>query len=208
MEELTIDCKYCNKPTQIPRNQREAIFCTVDCQNKYKRVDGKSNSLCVSCNKEFSHYGEQIVCGDECLASYIQSKLDIRDLPHYDSYFFRTILNALSSKSKIVHKGWGGEIHFANHESYCLKYLFFLKGKKFSNHSHNLKKELFLVTCGVFNCKLQGDGWQDEFILNTGDKLEIQPGTNHQLFALENSIIIEVSTRDFPEDSIRIEKGD
>jgi len=30
----------------------------------------------------------------------------------------------------------------------------------------------------------------------------------HQLMATRNSIIIEVSTTDFPEDSIRIEKGD
>jgi hypothetical protein len=44
--------------------------------------------------------------------------------------------------------------------------------------------------------------------MNTGDKLEIKPNLEHQLMALSNSIIVEVSTTDFPEDSIRIEKGD
>ena len=40
------------------------------------------------------------------------------------------------------------------------------------------------------------------------DKIEIKPNMEHQLMALSNSIIVEVSTTDFPEDSIRIEKGD
>lgn len=36
----------------------------------------------------------------------------------------------------------------------------------------------------------------------------IKPELEHQLMATRNSIIVEVSTTDFPEDSIRLEKGD
>ena len=45
-------------------------------------------------------------------------------------------------------------------------------------------------------------------LFKEGDKVEIKPGVEHQLRALTNSIITEVSTTDYPEDSIRIEKGD
>lgn len=63
---------------------------------------------------------------------------------------------------------------------------------------------------GEFECVLNtedGD-YFDYFRFKAGDKIEIKPNLEHQLMALRNSIIVEVSTTDFIEDSIRIEKGD
>jgi mannose-6-phosphate isomerase-like protein (cupin superfamily) len=114
----------------------------------------------------------------------------------------------LNSKSKIVKKGWGLEIHFVNHNQYCLKYLIFFKGKKFSLHKHSIKKELWYCSWGKFECYIKNQEFEDYFIFKQGDKIEILPGIEHQLQALTNCIITEVSTTDYPEDSIRIEKGD
>ncbi len=129
-------------------------------------------------------------------------------ITNHNRYFWTTVLNGLNSNSKIVPKGWGLEIHIVNNENYCLKYLVFFKGKKFSLHKHNLKRELFLCIWGAFECLLKDSGKEDLFRFKTGDKIQIEPKVEHQLQALTHSILLEVSTRDFPEDSIRIEKGD
>jgi len=45
-------------------------------------------------------------------------------------------------------------------------------------------------------------------ILKQGETILLNPKVEHQIQALKNSIITEVSTTDYPEDSYRIEKGD
>lgn len=122
----------------------------------------------------------------------------------FDDLILQEIYNsALKSNSTYVKKGWGCEIHIINHEKYCLKYLFFEKNKKFSLHYHKIKQECWHCLYGKFNAKLENK----EFIFQTGDKLEIFPKQIHQLTAIEDSVIIEVSTKHFDNDSIRIEKG-
>ena len=54
---------------------------------------------------------------------------------------------------------------------------------------------------------IDGEG-EDTFNISPGDKIDVFPGVHHQLIALRNSIIIEVSTTSYPEDSIRLEIGD
>ena len=131
-------------------------------------------------------------------------------ITNYNRGFWTQVFIGLNSNSKIVKKGWGLEIHFVNNDKYCLKYLVFFKGKKFSWHKHEMKQELWFCMWGSFECILNtGDGkYFDYFKFNAGDKIEIKPELEHQLMALRNSIIVEVSTTDFPEDSIRIKKGD
>jgi quercetin dioxygenase-like cupin family protein len=54
---------------------------------------------------------------------------------------------------------------------------------------------------------LETDNVKEHFILKQGNKIEIKPGVIHQLQAIKNSILIEVSTRDYAEDSIRLING-
>jgi mannose-6-phosphate isomerase-like protein (cupin superfamily) len=110
------------------------------------------------------------------------------------------------SGSKLVQKGWGFEIHIANNPEYCLKYLVFFEGKRFSFHYHTEKLELWHVLLGDFDCILEDN--EKKLRFGKGDKMEIKRGVPHELIARKNSIIIEVSTRDYPEDSYRIRKGD
>jgi mannose-6-phosphate isomerase-like protein (cupin superfamily) len=130
-------------------------------------------------------------------------------LTNFNRSFWEIIFSAVLSGSKLVRKGWGFEVHITNNNSYCLKYLVFFKDRKFSFHYHPLKKELWHCLLGEFDCILQKeDGEKNLVKFRKGDKIEVESGIKHQLTALKNSILIEVSTEHFDEDSHRIIKGD
>ena len=110
----------------------------------------------------------------------------------------------------VVSKGWGREIHFANNADYCGKLLIFKKGKKFSMHYHVDKYETWYVQEGSFTFTWIDPETADTHIERLGrcDVVTIYQGIAHQLKALEDSIIFEVSTPDKVEDSYRVLKGD
>ena len=107
-------------------------------------------------------------------------------------------------------KGWGFEDWIYNSE-YCGKLLFFKKGKRCSFHYHEKKHETFFLFSGQLEVKL---GWTDNIVNTTsymllpGDCLQIPIGLRHQMIALKDSNLIEVSTTHFEEDSKRVIKGD
>ena len=120
------------------------------------------------------------------------------------------VFNAKECKECNVPKGWGHEIIFENNEKYCGKLLVFKKGCKFSMHYHIIKKESWYVQEGQFQfdwidtekAELHTD------ILSIGDSVTIERGQPHQLISLEEkSIVFEVSTEHFDEDSYRIYRG-
>jgi mannose-6-phosphate isomerase-like protein (cupin superfamily) len=114
------------------------------------------------------------------------------------------------TSGKVVSKGWGREIHIANNDDYCGKLLVFEKGKKFSMHYHVDKYETWYIQEGSFKFYWIDPETADTHIerLGKGDVVTIHQGIAHQLKALEDSIIFEVSTPDKVEDSYRVLKGD
>jgi len=109
---------------------------------------------------------------------------------------------------KRVEKQWGHELWIHNDNQYCGKLLVFTNsGNKFSMHYHMLKNETWYVQEGAF----QFDWIDTETAercytqLQKGDVVYIEKGLPHQLTALiDNSIVFEVSTEHFDEDSYRI----
>lgn len=179
--------------------------------NKLKeKIKNKNNNCCQLCeNKENLHihhidYNKQN-CNEENLTTLCQK---CHNISNHNRQFWTQVFIGLKSNSKIVKKGWGLEIHFINNSKYCLKYLVFFKGKKFSLHKHLIKQELWFCQWGTFECLIRDNNKENYFLLKQGDKIEIMPNVEHQLRALTNCIITEVSTTDYPEDSIRIENGD
>jgi mannose-6-phosphate isomerase-like protein (cupin superfamily) len=118
-------------------------------------------------------------------------------------------INELNSDN-IVEKKWGREIILHNDENYCGKLLQFNKGAKFSMHFHIKKIETFYVNKGKLVLKYIDTKDASTYIkeLNVGDVIEIEPSDPHQIFAEEDSEIIEISTQHFDSDSYRIDKGD
>lgn len=119
-------------------------------------------------------------------------------------------MKSKKEKATIVPKGWGHEVIFVNNEKYCGKLLNFVAGKKFSMHYHMLKDETWYVAKGSFNLY-----WIDtekaEIIcekLSVGDIIRNLPCHPHQLEALEDSTVFEVSTQHFDHDSYRVIPGD
>ena len=109
-----------------------------------------------------------------------------------------------------VPKGWGHEIIFENNELYCGKLLVFKKGAKFSMHYHMIKDETWYVNKGLFIYR-----WIDtdtaetiEHRLIPGDVVRQRPGQPHQLEALIDGEVFEVSTQHFDSDSYRVWRGD
>jgi len=112
------------------------------------------------------------------------------------------------TKPKKVEKDWGYELWIHNDEEYCGKLLVFPeKYKGFSMHYHMKKKETWYVQQGSFQFDwIDGDkAKRDYTVIEEGDSVLIDRGQMHKLTALEDdSIIFEVSTEHFDEDSYRI----
>jgi len=113
---------------------------------------------------------------------------------------------------KRIEKSWGYELWIHNDADYCGKLLVFTKiGNKFSMHYHMKKKETWYIQSGRFRFN-----WIDTETaqlhtkeLVTGDSVVIQRGLPHQLEALaSSSVVFEVSTEHFDDDSYRIYKND
>jgi len=77
-------------------------------------------------------------------------------------------------------------------------------------HFHLKKVETFYVNKGKLVLKYIDTRNATTYVkeLNVGDVIEIEPSDPHQIFAEEDSEIIEISTQHFDDDSYRIDKGD
>ena len=112
---------------------------------------------------------------------------------------------------KRVEKVWGYELWIHNDEDYCGKLLVFTEEtNKFSMHYHLKKKETWYIQEGsfIFDWIDVENGKRERKTITKGDSVLIDRGLPHQLIALEdNSIVFEVSTEHFDEDSYRIYKN-
>jgi quercetin dioxygenase-like cupin family protein len=113
-------------------------------------------------------------------------------------------------ESEVVKKAWGEEVILHNDKDYCGKLLRFKEGSKFSMHFHSLKSETWYVNKGSFKLIFIDTNTAERSgkILISGYILDIGRNTPHQLIALEDSEIFEISTQHFDNDSYRVEKGD
>ena len=115
-------------------------------------------------------------------------------------------------KQKIIEKGWGQELIWANSDSYCGKILVFKNiDSKTSMHFHKEKTKSWFIHEGEFRVE-----WIDtdtsilyQKILKTGEVWSIPVLQPHQLISLQtNSSIFEVSTSNDETDIFRIVGGD
>ena len=109
-----------------------------------------------------------------------------------------------------VEKGWGSELIWATTDKYCGKMLNFNDEAKFSMHFHMNKIETWYVSKGEFLLKYIDTQTAEHFEKKVGEGtiIEIGKGDPHQLFALTDGEIFEISTEHFDDDSYRIFKGD
>ena len=120
------------------------------------------------------------------------------------------VINAIECEGCNVPKGWGHEVIFVNNELYCGKLLVFKKGAKFSMHYHLIKDETWYVDEGEFIYRwINTESAEvNEQTLKVGDSVRQFPGQPHQLEALTDGVVFEVSTQHFDSDSYRVWRGD
>ena len=113
------------------------------------------------------------------------------------------------SKCCKIPKGWGHELVIHNSSEYCGKILVFKKDCKFSMHYHIQKQETWYVNKGefLFHWIDTEKGLEKSRKLNQGDVVTITRGMPHQLHAITEGEIFEISTEHFDSDSYRIRKG-
>lgn len=103
-------------------------------------------------------------------------------------------------------KAWGEEIWIKNFEKYCGKILRFNKGASLSDHYHILKEESWFILSGflvLYYYDLKA-GKRQSKNLTKGDVIHIPAGNPHQLEAVTDAEIVEVSSQHFSSDSYRL----
>ncbi len=96
---------------------------------------------------------------------------------------------------RTIEKPWGWELVWAESESYVGKLLFVRAGEALSLQYHELKDESWLVREGRALLEV---GDRDEPLesveIAAGDAFRFRPGTVHRVTALEDTLVLEVST--------------
>jgi mannose-6-phosphate isomerase len=105
-----------------------------------------------------------------------------------------------------VEKPWGWELVWAEADQYVGKLLFIRAGEALSLQYHEVKDESWLVREGRARLELGEVGGADletaEIVAD--DAFRFRPGTVHRVTALEDTLIVEVSTPHL-DDVIRVD---
>ena len=105
-----------------------------------------------------------------------------------------------------VEKPWGWELIWALTDRYCGKLLFVRAGEALSLQYHERKDESWYVQEGRAELELSAvDADERELVeIAAGDSFHFRPLTVHRVRALEDTLVIEVSTPDL-DDVVRLE---
>jgi mannose-6-phosphate isomerase len=104
-----------------------------------------------------------------------------------------------------VEKPWGWELVWAEADAYAGKLLFVRAGESLSLQYHEAKDESWLVQEGRARLELGGVGDELETIeIKAGDAFRFRPRTVHRVTAIEDTLVVEVSTTQL-DDVVRLE---
>ena len=105
-----------------------------------------------------------------------------------------------------VDKPWGHETIWALAEAYCGKILFVRAGESLSLQFHRVKDEAWLVHEGRAELEMGAPGaaLTESEVVGPGAAFHMPAGTVHRVTALEDTLILEVSTPHL-DDVVRLE---
>jgi mannose-6-phosphate isomerase-like protein (cupin superfamily) len=110
----------------------------------------------------------------------------------------RPAVRPKSGRVKVTHvpKPWGHETIWAHTERYAGKILHINAGHELSVQYHNRKDETIYLLWGeiVYRVQREGDDILDDVQLQLGESFRITPGTIHQMIAVTDCDVLEVST--------------
>ena len=104
-------------------------------------------------------------------------------------------MSAYRTTPRRVEKPWGWELVWAEAEEYVGKLLFVHAGESLSLQYHERKDESWLVQEGRARLELgEVGGEREEVEIGPGDAFRFRPRTVHRVTALEDTLVVEVST--------------
>lgn len=110
-----------------------------------------------------------------------------------------------ASAARRVEKPWGWELIWAETEHYVGKLLFVRAGEALSLQYHEQKDESWLVQEGRARLELGKPGGELEVVeIGPDDTFRFVPGTVHRVTAIEDTLVVEVSTPHL-DDVVRLE---
>lgn len=114
-------------------------------------------------------------------------------------------LDRFAVEVRKVEKPWGFELIWASTEKYCGKILFVRAGEEMSLQFHKEKDETLYVHSGRAEFEIGEPGRQtDVEVVGPGRAFHLAPGTVHRIRAVEDTMLLEVSTPQL-EDVVRLE---
>ena len=114
-------------------------------------------------------------------------------------------MSRYSATPRKVEKPWGWELVWAEAENYVGKLLFVRAGESLSLQYHEVKDESWLVQEGRATLELGDVGGELEaFEIAAGNAFRFRPRTVHRVTAVEDTLVIEVSTPQLT-DVVRLE---
>ena len=114
-------------------------------------------------------------------------------------------MSSYRTSPRKVDKPWGWELVWAEAEGYVGKLLFVRAGESLSLQYHEVKDESWLVQEGRAALELgEVNGELETLEIAQGDAFRFRPRTVHRVTALEDTVVIEVSTRHLT-DVVRLE---
>jgi mannose-6-phosphate isomerase len=124
----------------------------------------------------------------------------VEDSPNVNS------LDPWAYEPKKVEKPWGWELIWALTDHYCGKLLFVRAGHSLSLQFHRRKDEAWYIQEGRAELELAhaGQAVTDSEVIGSGSCFHFPPGTVHRVTAIEDTLILEVSTPNL-DDVVRLE---
>jgi mannose-6-phosphate isomerase len=115
-------------------------------------------------------------------------------------------LERFAVEPRKVDKPWGYELIWALSDDYCGKLLFVKAGESLSLQFHREKDESWLIQSGRAKLEMAAPGEKvpESEVVGAGAAFRIKPGTVHRVTAVEDTMILEVSTPQL-EDVVRLE---
>jgi quercetin dioxygenase-like cupin family protein len=104
---------------------------------------------------------------------------------------------------RTVPKPWGHETIWANTDRYVGKILHIKAGQALSVQYHNLKDETVHLLSGELVYRVQMGEALEDMHLEKGESFRITPGTIHQMEAVTDCDVLEVSTPEL-DDVVRL----
>jgi mannose-6-phosphate isomerase len=114
-------------------------------------------------------------------------------------------LDRFANDVRRIEKPWGYEIVYGLTERYCGKLLFVRKEEQVSLQFHREKDEVIYVHEGLLELEIGEPGRAPETeVVGPGEAFRFMPGVVHRWRALEDSIVLEVSSPEI-DDVVRLE---